>query len=96
MAHWIKTRLKGTEADKLKNDKGKWVNKLARAMSTIESHATLEDDEKSAKIETLVQASNLSLVHIYFKDLGIVKYSREENFGLMDLIGKKKVTLFVQ
>jgi amiloride-sensitive sodium channel len=27
-----------------------------------------------------------SLVHIYFKELGIVKYSRDELYGIMDVI----------
>ena len=28
-----------------------------------------------------------SMVHIYFKELGIVKYSRDELYGTMDVIG---------
>ena len=30
----------------------------------------------------------MSLVHIYFKELGIIKYSREELYSIMDVIGK--------
>ena len=30
---------------------------------------------------------NASVVHIYFKELGVVKYSRDELFGLIDVIG---------
>ena len=33
-------------------------------------------------------ANGLSLVHVYFKELEIVKYSKQENYGMMDLIGK--------
>ena len=29
-----------------------------------------------------------SLVHIYFKNLGIVKYSKDSLYGWADLIGK--------
>ena len=31
---------------------------------------------------------NASLVHVYFKKLGIVKYSRDELFSATDLLGK--------
>ena len=30
--------------------------------------------------------SNLSLVHIYFKELGVVKYERDERYSVMDVI----------
>ena len=29
----------------------------------------------------------MSLVHVYFKDLEVTKFSKQENFGIMDLIG---------
>ena len=32
--------------------------------------------------------NEMSLVHIYFKELGIVKFSREELFSVIDAIGK--------
>lgn len=32
--------------------------------------------------------TNASLVHIYFKELGVVKYSRDELYGIMDVIGR--------
>ena len=31
---------------------------------------------------------NFSMAHFYFKELGIVKYSRDELYGIMDVIGK--------
>ena len=31
---------------------------------------------------------DMSLVHIYFKELGIVKYSRDELFSIIDVIGR--------
>ena len=34
---------------------------------------------------------NASVVHIYFKELGVVKYSRDELFGLIDVIGASRV-----
>ena len=32
-------------------------------------------------------AGDLSLAHVYFKDLNVVKYIRDENYGSMDVIG---------
>lgn len=32
--------------------------------------------------------ASATVVHIYFKELGIVKYSRDELYGIMDVIGK--------
>jgi hypothetical protein len=47
-------------------------------------------DETEEKEETDDQLfEGMSLVHVYFKDLEIVKYSKQENYGMMDLIGKK-------
>ena len=31
------------------------------------------------------------MAHFYFKELGIVKYSRDELFGIMDVIGKRTI-----
>ena len=31
---------------------------------------------------------DMSMVHFYFKELGVVKYSRDELYGAMDVIGK--------
>lgn len=31
---------------------------------------------------------DMSMVHFYFKELGVVKYSRDELFGILDVIGK--------
>ena len=33
--------------------------------------------------------NNGTLMHIYFKELGVVKYSRDELYGAMDVIGEK-------
>ena len=35
-----------------------------------------------------------SVVHFYFKELGIVQYSREELFGVMDLVGKQEIWIW--
>ena len=31
--------------------------------------------------------SNVTPMHIYFKELGVVQYSRDELYGIMDVIG---------
>ena len=33
---------------------------------------------------------NATLIHIYFKELGVVKYSRDELFGIIDVIGDER------
>ena len=39
--------------------------------------------------ETLTSyIKDLSMVHFYFKELGVVKYSRDELYGIMDVIGE--------
>ena len=35
---------------------------------------------------TLVEG--MSLIHVYFKELEVVKYSKQENYAAIDLIGK--------
>ncbi len=46
-------------------------------------------DKAKKKIEKINgYKMDTSIVHIFFKDLGIVKYSREELYGVMDVIGE--------
>ena len=40
-------------------------------------------------------AGDLSLIHVYYKDLNVVEYIREENFGTMDLIGSRCTVLLM-
>lgn len=46
------------------------------------------DNEEAEDIEKKIDAyqTTTSLVHIYFKQLGIVKYIRDERYGIMDVI----------
>ena len=37
--------------------------------------------------------SSSSVVHFYFKERGIMKYSQEEVFGYTELVGKKEINL---
>ena len=36
------------------------------------------------------KVSHSSLIHIYFKNLGVIKYSKERLYGWADLVGKNK------
>lgn len=55
------------------------------------NNKTSKPEELIMKVTENYQAirNSYSLIHIYFKDLGGVKYSREELYGIMDLIGKR-------
>ena len=45
-------------------------------------------------IESFV-VGDLSLIHVYYQDLNIVEYIREENYGTMDLIGGRCTVLLM-
>ena len=34
--------------------------------------------------------TGMSIIHVYFKELEVVLYTKQENFGIIDLIGKKR------
>lgn len=46
----------------------------------------VDEERKKEEIEQHM-AGDLSLAHIYFKDINVVKYQKEENYGSMDLVG---------
>lgn len=49
----------------------------------------LTDEEKRKRHDKLMELKgNFSVAHMFFKDHGIVKYSRDELYGIMDVIGK--------
>ena len=47
-----------------------------------------ETDDSRNETDTDQLITGMSLVHVYFKELEVVKYSKQENYGIMDLIGK--------
>ena len=73
-----------------------------------EANQTCEDDLKafrkaqriSLRINETIESfiRDMSMVHFYFKELGVVKYTRDELYGIMDVIGneEKGVRLFFQ
>ena len=46
------------------------------------------------EIESFI-AGDLSLIHVYYKDLSVVEYIREENYGTMDLVGSRCTVLLM-
>ena len=71
---------------------------LNRLSSYVPKLMALEDEINQAELEGRIESAKLarmmiedyktttSLVHIYFKQLGIVKYIRDERYGIMDVI----------
>ena len=43
--------------------------------------------EEKKEVDIKRTGGQISLLRIYFKELGVVRYSREENYGLMDVVG---------
>ena len=74
------------DINKFKNSKGKITNKLASDIYETQMDKDMTTKEKKEKYDML--GIGASLVHIYFKDLGIIRYTREESYSVVDLIGK--------
>ena len=55
--------------------------KYAGIMAGLTALIDVNEREKAA------MESDMSLVHIYFKELGIVQYSRDQLYSIMDVIG---------
>ena len=61
---------------------------LARLNHEISS---LEDLIPKLQREKEKLMEDLSLVHIYFREAGIVQYSRDQYYSLIDVIGKNEM-----
>ena len=79
--------------NKFKNSKGKITNKLASDIYEIQMNKDMTTKEKMEKYDML--GIGASLVHIYFKDLGIIRYTREESYSIVDLIGEHYIYFIV-
>ena len=60
---------------------------LLRKLKTNESLDEADKYEKKMNYLSALILRKASFVHIYFKDLGIEKYSTDELYTLIDLIG---------
>ena len=66
---------------------------------TKEINDATENSTKLLKLEQREEGieQNMSVVHFYFKEPGIIHYSRDELYGIMDLVGEYCVhLLYVQ
>ena len=79
------TYLKKKNTAKFLNDEGTIINGLLRQINNTRN-GELSEDNKTAMIAKL--GANLTMMHIYFKNLGITQYERAENYGIMDVIGR--------
>ena len=80
------------DINKFKNSKGKITNKLANDIYETQMNKDMTTKEKMEKYDML--GIGASLVHIYFKDLGIIRYTREESYSVVDLIGIYQISCY--
>ena len=80
----LDTYLKKNNTAKFLNDEGTIINGLLGQFKDIRN-GEFSEDNKTAMIAKL--GANLTMMHIYFKNLGITQYERAENYGIMDVIG---------
>lgn len=62
---------------------------VAKKLKQLSQNETLSHEMRnvfSRRLDSLLK--DVTFVHIYFKELGIVKYSRDELYSIMDVIGK--------
>ena len=57
---------------------------LSKALKSYTS-AKLKYEEAESELDDI--KSKMSLVHIYFKELGMVQYTRDQLYSIMDVIG---------
>ena len=83
----MKKRYTSKSEVKYYNSRGKCCNndQVKKIMDVEKSETKSQADKQTAYDEL---GSQVSLIHVYFKELEAVKYSKQENYGIMDLIGK--------
>jgi hypothetical protein len=65
-------------------------------LTKIINDATDVAEIKKADKKLVALTDDLCLVHVYFKELGIVKYQRDELYGIMDVIGTTTICCYFQ
>ena len=58
-------------------------------MVDVLNNFTASNEEKTNA--EIVLGSQISLIHVYFKQLEVVQILKQENYGVMDLIGKNVI-----
>ena len=88
MVDWLEKKYKKSK-EKFYNTKGECCantqvkNFVTERGLDENSTDTTFDQEKSEKL-----MEGMSIIHVYFKELEVVMYRKQENFGTIDLIGK--------
>ena len=70
---------------KFLNGDGQIINGLFQQIRNVQE-SSFTPVNKTAMLAKL--GVNLTMMHIYFKSLGVTQYQREENYGIMDVIGR--------
>ena len=89
MVNWLEKKYAKSK-EKFYNSKG------ACCLNTqVKSFVKERDLDNSATDTAGYGASDklttgMSIIHVYFKELEVVLYTKQENFGIIDLIGKKR------
>ena len=87
VVRWFKKKYNSKTRAKFENSQHKCcLNEQVKKYVDILYDPGKSKEEK--KNEAGMMGSYMSLIHIYFKDLEAVKYSVQENYGIMDMIGK--------
>ena len=91
MVNWLEKKYKKSK-EKFYNAKGTCcLNKQVKNFVNergLENNVTntIIDNGSSEKL-----MEGMSIIHVYFKELEVVLYTKQENFGIIDLIGKYKL-----
>ena len=78
-------------------EKNRFISRLERPgqflynLTEQINNQTKKQTKKKEKLQKLYMniVNSSSVVHIYFKELGIVKYSKDQLYGALDVIGKE-------
>ena len=87
MVNWLEKKYKKSK-EKFYNTKGSCclntqVKNFVKERGLDDSDTDTAGYGASDKLMT-----GMSIIHVYFKELEVVLYTKQENFGIIDLIGK--------
>ena len=62
-------------------------SRFTRLITRSQNQSYTSSTRTKLKHKYVKKQENFGVVHFYFKELGLVKYSRDELYGIMDVIG---------
>ena len=65
------------------------VNNKQDGVATAAQSKKLNDTLNSIQSLEKSATDDLVLLHVYFKDLGLIKFSREERYSFIDVLGEE-------